>query len=57
MSIVLWIMVLVAAVSVIVGMSPLGRKGRDKWEAHRGTGKSMLDDFDEERKNIDNLMK
>lgn len=44
-------------VSIIAGMSSLGRKGKDKWTLRRGGGKSMLDDFDEERKNIDQLMK
>ena len=44
-------------VAIIAGMSSLGRKGKDKWTLRRGQGKSMLDDFDEERKNIDQLMK
>ncbi len=48
---------LLIIVGVVANITSLSRKGRDKWEARRKAGKSMLDDFDEERKNIDNLMK
>lgn len=51
------IFVLVFFLFAIVGISPLSKKGKDKWEAHKRAGKSMLDDFDEERKNIDKLMR
>ena len=31
--------------------------GTKRWDAWRKGGKSMLDDFDKERKDLDNLMK
>lgn len=57
MKIFLMALVVFIVIAVIAGMSSLGRKGKDKWTLRRGGGKSMLDDFDEERKNIDQLMK
>lgn len=51
------VLLLVIVVSMVVHNSPLARKGREKWEGHSVRGKSLLDDFDEERKNIDNLMR
>lgn len=51
------ILILVVFLLVIERMLPLSKKGKDKWEAHRRAGKNMLDDFDEERKNIDKLMR
>lgn len=48
--------VFLSIIALITGLSPLGRKAREKWQMHYW-GKSMIDDFDEERKNIDNLTK
>lgn len=48
---------LVLLLSFVANFSSLGRKGKDKWASFRGTGKGMLDDFDAERKDIDQLMK
>lgn len=49
------ILVFMIILTVIINISPLGRKGRNKVEYHHLTGKVKLDDYDEEQKNIDNL--
>lgn len=54
---ILYIVGFVILILLIVNLSKMGRTGRDKWLKRRRTGESMLDDFDEEWKNIDKLSK
>lgn len=45
---------------IIAALSDLffaGKKGRGRFDSWRKGGKGMLDDFDQERKDLDNLMK
>ncbi|MBS6195721.1 MAG: hypothetical protein KH828_09090 [Clostridiales bacterium] len=56
MKMIIIIIVLVIVISLITDSSAAGRKGKDKILRHK-SGKSMLDDFDKERKDLDNLMK
>lgn len=51
------VVALIVLISLIANFSSLSKKGKDKWSSYRGTGKGMMDDFDAERKDIDNLMK
>lgn len=44
-------------IAVLTNMVFFGKNGTKRWDAWRKGGKSMLDDFDKERKDLDNLMK
>lgn len=57
MKIIVIIIVLVIVLALIIDMSGAGRKGKGRFDLRRKTGKSMLDDFDQERKDLDNMMK
>lgn len=58
MKTVIIIIVLVIVMALITDSSAAGRKGKDKlFNLKNKTGKSMLDDFDQERKDLDNMMK
>lgn len=47
----------VILLAVLANISKLSQTGRKKWSNKKRTGESMLDDFDEEWKNIDKLSK
>lgn len=40
---------------LVLALFAAGRKGKNRWEAYYRGGKDLLDDFDEERNDIDNL--
>ena len=44
-------------VGLVVYLLPLGRKGRKIQTDYRMTKKIQLDDYDEEQKNLDKLMR
>lgn len=44
-------------IAVLTNMVFSGKNDTKRWDAWRKGGKSMLDDFDKERKDLDNLMK
>lgn len=51
------IIILFAGVVLLRFSNKNVRKGRDKWANHRASGKSLMEDLDEEQKEIDNLMR
>lgn len=53
----MYILVTMIVLGVVLGLSPLGRKGRNHVQNYLGTRKVSLDDYDEERRNIDKLMR
>ena len=44
-------------IGLVVYLTPLGRKGRKIQQQYWGMRKIELEDYDEERKNIDRLMR
>lgn len=51
----MYIMTAFLIIAIVINLTPLGKKGRDKVMNFWSTRKVTLDDYDEEQKNIDKL--
>ena len=53
----MYVVVGLLVIGIVLNLTPLGRKGRNLQRNYWATRKIELDDYDEEQKNIDKLMR